>query len=87
MKFYISDTFTNGSGQEFTDKEAFLQELSLMIEDCENNGGTTFDITVNSDASCFVDDEEEAFIDAFYHDCSEEELRAMGCFDNLNEED
>jgi hypothetical protein len=32
----------------------------------------------------FVDFEEEE-IDWLYHDCSEEELRAMGCFDNLNE--
>lgn len=29
-------------------------------------------------------DDEEEFIDSAYHDCSEDELRAMGCFDNLN---
>jgi hypothetical protein len=30
--------------------------------------------------------DEEILIDELYHDYSEEELRAMGCFDNLNEE-
>ena len=54
MKFWISDTFTNGSGQKFTDKEAFLRELSLMIDDCEANGGTHFDVEVDTDASCFA---------------------------------
>jgi hypothetical protein len=34
----------------------------------------------------YVDIEEEE-LDALYHDCSEDELRAMGCFDNLNDED
>jgi hypothetical protein len=34
----------------------------------------------------FVDLEEEE-LDRLYHDASEEELRKMGCFDNLNEED
>lgn len=31
------------------------------------------------------EDPEEDFIDAAYHDYSEEELRDMGCFDNLND--
>lgn len=85
MKFYIHDTFTNGSGQKFKDKEAFLRELGFMIDDCIANGGTFFDVTVDTDASCF--DTEEAETDELYHDASEEELRKMGCFDNLNEED
>lgn len=51
MKFYIgTDT---GSGQEFNNKEDFLKELSSMINDCEANGGTQFDVTVDADASCF----------------------------------
>ena len=55
MKFYIgSDT---GSGQEFNNKEAFIKELSLMIDDCEANGGTQFDVTVDADASCFLCEE------------------------------
>ena len=56
MKFYIgSDT---GSGQEFNNKEDFLKELSLMIDDCEENGGTQFDVTVDADASCFAGEED-----------------------------
>lgn len=31
--------------------------------------------------------EEEEMIDTLYHDASEEELRVMGCFDNLHAED
>lgn len=33
------------------------------------------------------DDFEEDELDDVYHDCSEEELREMGAFDNLNTED
>lgn len=51
MKFYIGSD--SGSGQEFNNKEDFLHELSLMIDDCEANGGAQFDITVDADASCF----------------------------------
>ena len=85
MKFFISDTFTNGSGQKFSNKEDFIRELSFMIDDCIANGGTFFDVIVDTDASCF--DTEDAEIDTLYHDASEAELRAMGCFNNLNEED
>ena len=53
MKFYISDTYTNGSGQVFNNKEDFLKELSLMIDDCISNGGTYFDASIDTDASCF----------------------------------
>lgn len=35
----------------------------------------------------FNSQEEEDAIDAMCHDLSEDELRAMGCFDNLNLED
>lgn len=59
MKFYISDTFTNGSGQSFGSKTDFLEELSRMIDDCEANGGTYFELTVNTDASCFIENEED----------------------------
>ena len=45
MKFFISDTFTNGSGQKFRTKEDFLRELGFMIDDCIANGGTFFDVT------------------------------------------
>lgn len=53
MNFYIGSD--SGSGQEFNSKEAFLHELALMIDDCEANGGTQFDVTVDADASCFYD--------------------------------
>ncbi len=56
MKFYISSD--TGSGQEFNNKEDFLKELSLMIDDCEENGGTQFDVTVDADASCFFENKE-----------------------------
>ena len=53
MTFYIGAS--SGSGKEFNNKEDFLHELSLMIDDCEANGGTQFDVTVDADASCFYD--------------------------------
>ncbi len=53
MKFYIGSD--SSSGQEFSSKEDFLRELSLMIDDCEANGGELFDVTVDADASCFYD--------------------------------
>ena len=53
MIFYISDIFSGGTGQRFFDKESFLKELSLMIDDCIKNGGTAFDVEVDTDASCF----------------------------------
>ena len=57
MKFYISTDF--GSGQEFNNKKDFLHELELMINDCEGNGGTEFDVTIDADASCVYDDSDE----------------------------
>ena len=35
-----------------------MKELGLMIDDCIANGGTFFDIQVDSDASCFCIDED-----------------------------
>ena len=57
MKFYIS--IDCSSGQEFNNKKDFLHELELMINDCETNGGTIFDVTIDADASCFYDDSDE----------------------------
>lgn len=51
MNFYIG--VENASGMSFNNKEAFLKEISLMIDDCRANGGTQFDITVEADASCY----------------------------------
>lgn len=53
MDFFISDSFSNGSGQRFASKQEFLDELSRMIDDCESNGGVFFDVLVNTNASCF----------------------------------
>ena len=57
INFTIETLNDNGSGMGYTSKEAFLKEISLMIDDCIANGGTFFDIQVDSDASCFCIDE------------------------------
>ena len=59
MKFYISTLNDNGSGMSYHSKEDFLKEIGLMIDDCIANGGTYFDIEVDTDASCFLTEEEE----------------------------
>ena len=43
----------NASGMSFKTKEDFLKKISLMIDVCEANGGTQFDIMVKTDASCY----------------------------------
>lgn len=58
INFTIETLDDNGSGMEYTSKEAFMKEISLMIDDCIANGGTFFDIQVDSDASCFYTDED-----------------------------
>ena len=57
INFTIETLNDNGSGMEYTSKEAFLKEISLRIDDCIANGRTFFDIQVDSDASCFCTDE------------------------------
>jgi hypothetical protein len=59
MKFTIETLNDNGSGMSYKTKEDFLREIGLMIDDCIANGGTFFDIQVDSDVSCFCGDEEE----------------------------
>lgn len=54
MKFTITTLNDNGSGMEFTKKEDFLREITMMVADCIENGGTFFDVQVDSDASCFA---------------------------------
>lgn len=53
MVFTIETLNDNGSGMEYSTKEAFLKELSRMVDDCIANGGTFFDAQIDSDASCF----------------------------------
>mgnify|MGYP004626535725 FL=1 len=58
INFTIETLNDNGSGMEYTSKEEFMKELGLMIDDCITNGGTFFDIQVDSDASCFCTNED-----------------------------
>lgn len=59
-KFFTIETLNdNGSGMSYRTKEEFLKEISLMIDDCIENGGTYFDVQVDSDASCFCKDDED----------------------------
>ena len=48
INFTIETLNDNGSGMEYTSKEEFMKELGLMIDDCIANGGTFFDIQVDS---------------------------------------
>lgn len=60
MKFYISTSGADeGSGMKYCDKEDFLKEIGLMIDDCISNGGTVFEASVYSDASCFDQSDED----------------------------
>lgn len=60
MRFTIETMNDNGSGMKYFSKEDFLKELSRMIDDCVTNGGTFFEVQVDSDASCsLMGDEEE----------------------------
>lgn len=60
MKFFITTSGADsGSGMKYNHKEDFLREVGLMIDDCVTNGGTTFEVDVYSDASCFAPCEDE----------------------------
>lgn len=57
INIYTIETLNdNGSGMTYKTKEEFLAEISRMIDDCRNNGGTFFDVQVDTDASCFYQD-------------------------------
>lgn len=53
MDFYIHTLNDNGSGMIYRTKEEFLEEVSLIIDDCISNGGTFFEVQIDSNASCF----------------------------------
>ena len=57
MKFSINTNNDNGSGMTYHDKNSFVKEVGLMIDDVLSNGGTYFHIDVDSDASCFSTDD------------------------------
>lgn len=59
MKFYIETINDSGSGMKYGTKESFLKEISAMIDDCIENGGTFFDATIDSDTSCFAPEKNE----------------------------
>ena len=59
MKFTIETLNDNGSGMKYFTKEEFLNEISLMVDDCIANGGTFFDVQIDSDVSCFYNDNDE----------------------------
>lgn len=56
MKYYIETINDNGSRMKYNTKEEFLAEISKMIDDCIENGGTYIDFTADSDASFFCID-------------------------------
>ena len=53
MQFFIATLNDNGSGMKYNTKEEFINEISKMVDDCTINGGTFFEVQVDSDASCF----------------------------------
>lgn len=59
IKFTITTLNDNGSGMKYFNKEELLKEIGLMIDDCIANGGTRFDVTIDSDASCFYNDSDD----------------------------
>lgn len=62
MKFTIETLNDNGSGMSYRTKEEFLKEISLQIDDCIINGGTYFDVQVDSDVSCFYNEKDEELL-------------------------
>ena len=57
MKYDIRTITDNGTGMEYFNKEDFIKEISLLIDDCITNGGTRFYVEVFADASCFLKDD------------------------------
>ena len=54
MKFTIETLNDNGSGMLYISKDDFLREIVKEIDDCIANGGSWFDVQVDSDASVFI---------------------------------
>ena len=80
--FTIETLNDNGTGMTYKTKEEFLKEIGLMIDDCINNGGTFFDVQVDSDASCFYQEDEGKYTVHLY---DEDEIIDMTQFTNKNE--
>lgn len=58
MDFLIETLYDNGSGMKYSTEEDFIHEIKSMIKDCKANGGTRFDVSVDTDASCFIDNDD-----------------------------
>ena len=58
MRFDIVTVNDNGSGMKYFNKEDFIKEIGLMVDDCIANGGTRMYVAVSADASCFHKDED-----------------------------
>ena len=74
MDFLIETLYDNGSGMKYHTEEDFIHEIKSMIKDCEANGGTRFGISVDTDASCFCqdDDDKSSDLEAFKNKLFEE---------------
>ena len=67
INIYTIETLNdNGSGMVYKTKEEFLAEISRMIDDCITNGGTFFDVCIDSDASCFYQEDEGKYTVLLY---------------------
>lgn len=53
MEFFINTVNDAGSGMTYDTKEEFLKEISAMVDDCIQNGGTFMEVVIDADASCF----------------------------------
>ena len=85
MNFFISTLNDNGSGMQYNSKEEFLNELSKMIDDCIANGGSTFDVSVDADASCFYQPDESNDSECWYVLYAEEDVFVPTTYDNLED--
>ena len=73
MNFLIETLYDNGSGMKYRTEEEFIHEVRSMIKDCEANGGTRFDISIDTDASRFCqDDDKSSDLEAFKNKLFEE---------------
>lgn len=66
-------------------RDVVIMCLKYMSEDDVEDMAKANELFYEEDEEEVDEDTEEDYYDEFYHDASEEELRKMGCFDNLND--
>ena len=66
-------------------RDVVIMCLKYMSEDDVEDMARANELFYEEDEEEVDEDTEEDYYDEFYHDASEEELRKMGCFDNLND--